>query len=160
MNNGNLPRFYFALPRLLVMFRGGDIRRAENQGVEAWSANIAIYLISYFFFAEFVPLSLAFWLRVPIFAALLFAVWLFWLLALYVNSLVIGALRFCGLFRAIPIRHAQSILIGTTATAMSLHLVQRGGAAKELAAIWLVAVAMNLVAAAILALRNGSRAQS
>ena len=43
---------------------------------------------------------------------------------------------------------------------MSLQLLEGGGWSAEIAAIWIVAVAMNLAAAAILALRNGDRAHS
>jgi hypothetical protein len=160
MSTGEFPRFYFALPRLLARFRGGSSVRAENNGGEAWIASIVSYLVSYLFFAQFIPLTIGLWSRILSFVLLAFLVWLFWLLALYLNSLVIKLLQACGLFRTIPIRRAQSILVAGTATAMSLQLLGGGGWSAEIAAIWLVAVAMNLVAAAILALRNGDRAHS
>jgi hypothetical protein len=88
---------------------------------------------------------------------LLFLVWLFWLVVLYLNSLIIKLLRLAGLFRSIPTRRAQSILLATWATAMAFHLLDRGSWIGEVASIWLVAVAMNLAAAAILAFRHGAR---
>jgi hypothetical protein len=160
MSTGEFPRFYFALARLLARVRGGSSERAETNGGEAWIASIATYLVSYLFFAQFIPATLGLWPRALSFILLAFLVWLLWLLALYLNSLVIMLLQACGLFRAIPIRRAQSILVAGTASVMSLQLLQGGGWSAEIAAIWLVAVAMNLAAAAILALRNGNRAHS
>ena len=72
------------------------------------------------------------------------------------NSLIIKLLRQVGLFRSIPTRRAQSILLGTWATAMAFHLLERGSWIGEVASIWLVAVAMNLAAAAVLAFRHGA----
>jgi hypothetical protein len=160
MTNPEFPRFYFALPRLLARFRGGSSERAENNGGEAWIASIASYLVSYLFFAQLIPATLGLWSRILSLVLLAFLVWLLWLLALYLNLLAIKLLQACGLFRTIPVRRAQSILVAGTASTMSLQLLQGGGWWAEIAAIWLVAVAMNLAAAAILALRNGDRAHS
>src|SRR3954463_9979124 len=66
-------RFYFALPRLLALLRGGDRRRAEMNATEAWVAGIAIYIISYFYFAGFVPETIGWELRGLILAGLAFA---------------------------------------------------------------------------------------
>lgn len=151
------PRFYFSLLRLLAMLRGGDTRRAENNGTEAWVANVAIYLINYLFFAQFLPADLPLWQIALLLAGLAFFVWFFWLLVLYLNSLIIKLLRLCGLFRAIPTRRAQSILLGTWATAMAVDLLSRGSWIREVASIWLIAVVMNLAAGAVLAFRDGTR---
>lgn len=156
MTNAEFPRFYFALPRLLATFRGGSSERAENNGGEAWIGSIATYVVSYLFFAQFIPATFGVGPKILSLVLLAFLVWLFWLLALYVNSLVIKLLQACGLFRAVPIRRAQSILVAGTASAMSLQLLEGGGWGAEIAAIWLVAAAMNLAAATILALRNGN----
>jgi hypothetical protein len=86
---------------------------------------------------------------------LAFLVWLFWLLALYFNALVLKVVTSIGLFRTLPIRRGQSVLVGATTTAMAFALLRRGGVAGELGAIWLAGVAMNLSAALVLALRNG-----
>jgi hypothetical protein len=160
MSNPEFPRFYFALPRLLATFRGGSSKRAENNGGEAWIASIVTYLVNYLFFAQFIPATLGPWPRILGLVLVAFLVWLFSLLALHVNSPVIKLLQGCGLFRTIPVRRAQSILVAGTASTMSVQLLQGGGWSAEIAAIWLVAVAMNLAAAAILALRNGDRAHS
>lgn len=150
------PHFYFALPRLIATMRGADGRRAEKNGSEAWVGNIAIYLINYLFFAQFIPAHLPLWQRALFLVGVVFLVWLFWLLVLYFNSLIIELLCHVGIFRAMPARHAQSILLGTWATAMAVDLLDRGSWIGEAASIWLVAVAMNLAAAAILAYRHGA----
>jgi hypothetical protein len=160
MNEPRPPRFYFALPRLLALLRQGDTRRAEMNGVEAWTGNIAIFVVSYFFFARFVPDNLAWWLAAPALIALPFLVLLFWLLALYLNSLILKLLRLAGLVRSLPQRHGQAVLIATVTTAMALQLVLGGSFTGEVGAIWLVAVAMNLGAAVILAFRDGNAVRS
>lgn len=152
------PRFYFALPRLLAKWRGGDAGRAEQNGLEAWSANLAIYLISFFYFAGLIPEIDSWWARVPILIVLAFAVCLFWLLVLYLNSLILKLLHGCGLFCELPIRRSQGVLIAAAATAMAVALLERGPLVSEIGAIWLTATAMNLAAAAILAFNHGDPA--
>lgn len=147
-------RFYFALPRLLAMLRGGDPRRGEQNGTEASVAGIASYLVSYLFFAGFLPETFAWWTSGLLLVILAFLVCPFWVLALHLNSLVLKLVGWSGLFRAVPVRHCQSVLVATTTTAMAIALVQRGGLAGELGAIWVAAVAINLGAALILAFRN------
>lgn len=144
------PHFYFSLLRLMALLRGGDATRAENNGLEAWFGGLAINLISYLFFAQFVPGDLQLWQRALLLVLLAFFVWLFWLVVLYINSLIIKFLRFCGLFHSIPNRRLQSVLLGISATAMACGLFQSGSWQREIAAIWFVMVAMNLSAAAIL----------
>jgi len=148
-------RFYFALPRFLVMLRGGDPRRGEQNGTEAWVGGILTYAISYLFFARFIPEPFGWAVKGLLLIILAVLVLLFWLLALYLNSLVLKLLKRCGLFHTLPDRRGQSVLIGTTVTAMAIGLLQRGGFTGELGAIWMTAVAMNLIAALILAFRSG-----
>jgi hypothetical protein len=151
------PRFYFALLRLLALLRGGDATRAENNGAEAWLGGVAINLISYLFFAQFIPDDLKIWQRALLLVLVAFFVWLFWLVVLYINSLVIEFVRLCGLFHSIPIRRLQSVLLGITATAMACGLIQTDSWSREIASIWLVMVAMNLSAAAVLFFVYGTR---
>ncbi|HSV62839.1 MAG TPA: hypothetical protein VLH83_05795 [Chthoniobacterales bacterium] len=155
MNEPPSPRFYFALLRLLAKMRGGDPTSAESNAAEAWFGSVALYGISYLYFAAFVPDTLSWWVRGLFFVALAFLVMLFWLLMLYLNSLILKLLHTVGLFRSLPIRRGQSVLLVVTATAMAVALSQRDSIVSELGAIWLIAVTMNLVAATILALGNG-----
>ena len=113
MNKSDKRQFYFSLFRLIALLRGGDARRAESNGFEAWLVGLMIYSIHYLFFATlFIPSHLEPWLTALLLVALAFWVWLFWLLLLYLNSVIIKLLHLCGLFRTIPTRRAQSILWG------------------------------------------------
>jgi len=157
MNNSNR-QFYFSLFRVIALLRGGDARRAESNGFEAWLVGLMIYSIHYFFFATlFVPSQLEPWLTGLLLVALAFWIWLFWLLLLYLNSVIIKLLRLCGIFRTLPIRRAQSILWGLSTTAMACVLLKSNPALRESGAIWLVAVAMNLIAALILTFSDAAR---
>jgi len=157
MNKSNR-RFYFSLFRVIALLRGGDASRAESNGFEAWLVGLMIYSIHYLFFATlFVPSDLEPWLTALILVALAFWIWLFWLLLLYINSVIIKLLRICGLFRTLPIRRVQSILWGISTTAMACVLLKSNPALREVGAIWLVAVAMNLVAALILTFSDAAR---
>ncbi len=149
------PRFYFALPRLMSKWRGGDSARAEKNSAEAWAAGLAIYSVSYLFFATLVPAQSGWLLTVLVLIVLAFGVWLFWLVMLYLNSLVIKLLRFTGVIRNVPDRHAQSVLVSATATAMACSLLNSGSWMTDIAALWIIAVTMNLAAAGILALQSG-----
>ncbi|MEY2564768.1 MAG: hypothetical protein QOH88_2961 [Verrucomicrobiota bacterium] len=153
------PQFYFSMLRLLARLRGGDARRSENNVVEARLVGLLMYLVHYLFFAtQLIPSNLAPWLTLLLLVAAAFWVWLFWLLLLYINSVILKLLRPVGLFHEVPTRRAQSILWGIVTTAMACALVQRAGWIRELGGIWLVAAAMNLTAAAILTFTNGSPA--
>ena len=152
------PQFYFSLLRFIAMLRGGDARRSESNATEAWLVGLLIYLIHYLFFAtQLVPSQFAPWLSALVLVAAAFWVWLFWLLLLYINSVIIKLLQLCGLLRAIPIRRAQSGLWGIVTTAMACSFLQNSGWVRELGAIWLVAVGMNLISAAVLAFSNAAR---
>jgi hypothetical protein len=158
MNKSNKRQFYFSLFRLLAMLRGGDARRAESNSFEAWLVGLMVYAIHYLFFATlFIPSHLPPWLAALLFVALAFWIWLFWLLLLYINSVIIKFLHLCGLFRALPTRRAQSVLCGILTTAMACVLLRSSPAPRELGAIWLVAVAMNLTAALVLAFSDAAR---
>ncbi len=150
-------QFYFSLLRVIAMLRGGDARRAESNGFEAWLVGLTIYSIHYLFFATlFIPSNLEPWLTALFLVALAFWIWLFWLLVLYINSVIIKALRLCGLFRRIPTRRAQSILWGISTTAMACVLLKSSPLPRELGAIWLVAGAMNLASAVVLAFSDAA----
>jgi len=157
--NEPAPQFYFALPRLLAKMRGGDASRAERNAAEAWLGSLAIYTISYLYFAAFVPDTWTWWMRALFFIALAFLVMLFWLVMLYLNSLILKLLHRVNLVRSLPMRRGQSVLVAATATAMAVVLAQRDSMVSELGAIWLIATALNLVAAVILAFSNGDPAR-
>jgi len=160
MNKTGTRQFYFSLFRLLALLRGGDARRAESNGFEAWLLGLMTYSIHYLFFVTLLlPPNLRPWQTGLVLVASAFWVWLFWLLLLYINSVIIQALHVCGLFRAIPIRRAQSILWGICTTAMACALLKGNPSSRELGAIWLVAVAMNLASAVVLAFSDATRSR-
>lgn len=151
------PQFYFSLPRFIALLRGGDTRRAESNAVEAWLVGLMMYLVHYFFFAHYIPSRLSPWLTTLLVIVLAFWVWLFWLLLLYLSSVIIQLLRLFGLFRTISTRRAQGILWGIFTTAMACALLKDSPWVREIGAIWLVAVAMNLASAVVLAFSNATR---
>jgi hypothetical protein len=158
MNKSDKRQFYFSLLRAIAMLRGGDARRTESNGFEAWLVGLTIYSIHYLFFAtRFIPSNLEPWLTALLFVALAFWIWLFWLLLIYINSVITKVLHVCGLFRAIPTRRVQSILWGISTTAMACALLKSSPSLRELGALWLVAVAMNLASALVLAFRDAAR---
>ena len=158
MNKSDKKQVYFSLLRVIAILRGGDARRTESNAFEAWLIGFMIYSIHYLFFATlFIPSNLKPWLTTLFFVALAFWIWLFWLLLLYLNSMIIKTLQACGLFRTIPTRRAQSILWGISTTAMACALLESDPVPRELGAIWLVAVAMNLVSAMVLAFSDAAR---
>jgi hypothetical protein len=134
---------------------GGDARRAETNATEAWTAGLLFYLVSYVFFAaQLVSCGLAPWLTALSLAALLFFVWLFGLVLLYINSLIIKLLHLCGLFLTLPSRRAQSVLLGISTTAMAGALLFHGSWMRGIGLFWLLAVAANLASALVLALSH------
>jgi hypothetical protein len=153
------PHFYFSLVRLIALIRGGDAGRGENNATEARVVGLGVYLITFLFFARFVPADLTIWQTTLLLVSLIFFVCLFWLLVLFLNSLIIKGLRLCGIFRGIPLRRAQSILAGISTTAMAWSLLQPSSWVREIAALWLCAVGLNLAAAIVLALHHGTGAR-
>jgi hypothetical protein len=158
MNKTDKRRYYFSLFRLIAMFCSGDAKRAESNGFEAWLIGLTMYSIHYLFFATlFIPSHLEPWLTALLLVALVFWVWLFWLLLFYINSVIIKLLRLCGLFQTTPTRRAQSILWGISTTAMACVLLKSSPSLRELGAIWLVAVVLNLASAVILSFNDAAR---
>ena len=110
MSKNDKRQFYFSLFRVIALLRGGDAGRAESNGFEALLVGLMIYAIHYLFFATLlISSNLKPWLTALLLVAVAFWIWLFWLLVLYVNSVIVKALRAGGLFRAIPTRRVQSI---------------------------------------------------
>lgn len=147
---GAEPRFYFSLPRLLARLSRGNATRVEKNALEAWIGGIIFYLISYLFAAHLVVDETTLWKQIPLLILVAFLIWLFWLLVLYINSVIIKLLRAGGLFRTVPTRHAQSILLGITTTALAYGLVTSDSWMRSVGIIWMVAVAINLAAAFLL----------
>lgn len=163
MNSGRVmsePEFYFALPRLMAKLRGKSAGRGERNAFEAHVVGAVIFLISYLSSAQFINPRAPAWHIGVLLIILLFVTWVFWLLVLYIDALVLKFLRAIGFFRSTPDAHVQSVLIGILTTTFACELSRRGSWSSIVGIIWLFAVVVNLTAALILALTNGeSRAR-
>src|SRR5262245_20828928 len=80
---------YFALPRLLRKIRGGNATRSERNWIEAYTVGNVIFLISYLFAASLVWPKLRAWELVIVLPLLLPTIWIAWLIALYLYSLIV-----------------------------------------------------------------------
>lgn len=146
------PRFYFALPRLLAKLRGGSSARTEQNWPEISTVGALIHLIVYSFAAQLFLQRLELWKQLALAIPLAVLVWLVWLLVLYLNSLGIRLLRAGGIMRDLPKSRAQGLLIGIMTTGCAYSLALSNSWLRILGEIWLVAVVLNLGAAALLRL--------
>ncbi len=150
--------FHFALPRLLIKLAGGSSARGSRSALEAQLASFSFFAITSLFAFRSIQSQ---WPRCHPAALLVlpvFATWIFWLLAFYMNSLFIQLARSLGLFRGLPTVRAQSVFIGAETTALAIALLMSGGWLAIAGAIWLIGVALNLASAVVLALLDGNSA--
>ena len=138
--------FYFALLRLIARLRHGTAARSESNAAEAYVVGASIFLLSFVFLSICVG-----WRSPPLLLLLLFATWIFWVLLLYTNSLIVRVTRFTRVARTCTNSRLQSTLIGFESTGFAIVLVAHRDPARVLGALWLVVVAANLVAALLLA---------
>ncbi len=148
---------YFALPRFIAKLRGRSSVRSEGNWLEAYLAGAAVYLISYLFAANLLVAKLGSWQAVIVLPILLFAIWIFWLIVLYVNSLIVKACWICGLCTDLPRNRIQSVLMGILTTAFAAQLIAAGSWMRWVGASWIIAVALNLTAALLFALFHDER---
>lgn len=145
-------RFFFALPRLILWWRGRNANRSEKNGLETHLVGALLHLVVYAFAFRICLTNRPAWQQLLWAIPLMFLVWTFWLSFVYANALVLRLLRRFGWMRDLPQGRAQGILITSVATIFALRLSAGGGWAAVLGIIWIVAVVLNLVAAGILAL--------
>ncbi len=146
-----MSEFYFALSRFLASPREHKQTRSEKNWLEANAVGTLNHLVVYAFAFALLLKNLPGWKQVLLLLPLGVIVLVFWLLLLYVNSWLIKLLRPAGLLRALPDNRAQTLLISIVTTAMAGELLFAGGWLRFVGAIWLAAVALNLLAAALLA---------
>ena len=148
------PRYYFALPRLLASQFGGNSERTESNW---WEANLVgglAHLIWYVFACEILLVRLRLWEKLILLVPLAFLVWVCWLIALYLDSVLIRCLRLFGFLRELTNARAQSVLLGLITTAFACQLVASGSRLGVLGLIWVAAVSLNLLAAAVFVVRD------
>lgn len=141
---------YFWLFRLLARMRGGSGKRSENNWLEAHSVGWIIYLISFAFGAQLLWSKTAGWKLLVDLIALAFAIWIAWLIILYLNLLLIRLLRLCGFCRETSNRVVQSVLILALTTALSLQLAFSDSWLRVIGMGWLLVVAANFFSLLVL----------
>lgn len=153
------PVFYFALPRLIARLTGRNGARGDKSSLEANIASLCFFAVTYLFAYLSIRSQRPLWAAAALIILPVFATWIFWLIAFYVNSLLIRMGRSVGLSGAIPTYRAQSVLIGTETTAFACALLLHGGWMAVIGVIWLIGVALNLASAVVLALIDGTSAE-
>lgn len=148
------PEFYFSLPRLLMKLGGGNARRTEKSWAEGNLVGFAVFGISYLFLARLLPGDHAWWAHLVILAPLGFATFLFWLVALYLNSVVVKLLRACGFMDGVSDSRAQVVLVAVLTTIFAFCLMRAGSWNRVMGTIWMIGVVLNFIAAALLAGRH------
>jgi hypothetical protein len=103
--------FYFSLPRLLSKVTGHNSDFLEGGFCETYLGSLVVLLIPYFFLVDLVMNHVGRWMTFATGVALLFAIWIFWLVVLYLNWVMIQVLRGLGFFRGVTERHLQDILV-------------------------------------------------
>ncbi len=152
MKNGETKtraRFYFSLPRLIARQLGRSDARTESNWLEANVAGGLAHLIWYAFAADVFLRGLTTGLQIALLLPLAILVWIGWLIALYINSVVIRLLRACGLFGKLSNARMQGALLGILTTAFAAHLMAHASLLDFAGLIWIVLVALNLLAAAV-----------
>lgn len=145
-------RFHFALPRLFTRLAGGDPKRVETNWLEANIVGAAVMLISYLALRRLLvgtdPSAVRELLLV---VPLVLATWIFWLVALPFNALIIRLLRTAGVLTNVSTPDAQSVLVAVITTAFALQLTGAHAWPRLAGWLWIAAVCANLLAALLLA---------
>ena len=101
----------------------------------------------------------AWWKLIVDLIALAFAIWIAWLIILYINLLLIGLLRLCGFCRRISNRRVQSVLIMALTTALALQLAYTDSWVRVIGMGWLLGVAANFFSFLVLSLIDNVSAE-
>jgi len=149
--------YYFSLPRLLSRITGRGSDFSEGGPFETCLGSVVVLLIPYFFLVDLVMNHVGRWMAFGTGVALLFAIWIFWLVVLYLNWVMIQVLHGLGFFRAVTERHLQDILVGLIITFFASELSILNSWVRWIGILWLIILAMNLAATLSLALTNTTR---
>ena len=149
--------FYFALPRLLNRMRGRTDEVSESNAAEAYLGSLGIFIITFVFGLQLFAERFGGWSVIAFDLVLVFAVWIFWVVVFYINSLIVKLLRACGLFRGTPNRRAQDIFIAIVVAAMAYRLSILPGWQRSVGLLCLCALSANFVAAILLKLIPNTR---
>jgi hypothetical protein len=152
MPGRNTTSFYFSLPRLVGKILGRGSNSSEGSSLEAYAGSLVIFVITYLFFVDLATGQLTGWKTVPLGIVLGFAVWIFWVGVLYLNSFLIQGLHLAGFFRRMQSLHLQDVLIGVLITLFSVELSIRNSWLRWGGILWLIFLLSNLAAALVLRL--------
>lgn len=151
MPRAETPGFYFSLPRLVVKWSDGNASRTETSWVEANVVGTAVFGISYLFLARFLPGGSGWWTQLILLVLLGFATFLFWLVVLYANSLIVKLVRACGFLGGVSDARAQVVLVALLTTLFAFCVLRTESWTRVAGAIWMIGVVLNFIAAALLA---------
>jgi small-conductance mechanosensitive channel len=157
--NESQPRYYFAFPRLAARVTGGSARRSEQNWYEAILAGTLVHSVVFISAVSLVLGGRAVWEQMLLLLPLALLVLASWSVIMYINALVIKAIRTAGFLNQSADRHLQSALVGIITTICACYLVTAGSWMRLPGLVWIVAVVLNLAAAAILALMHAEPAR-
>jgi hypothetical protein len=144
--------FYFALPRLWQRLRDRGDEVSENNVIEAYVGSIGAFIVTLLWASQVLADGLSGWKFIALALLLVLAVWIFWLLVFYINSLVIKVLQRTGLFRSASNRDAQDVLIGIVVAGLAYQLSILPSGMHYVGILYLIALGLNLMAALLLTL--------
>jgi len=144
--------YYFALPRLCQRLHGRGNEVSENNAIEAYVGSVGTFIVTFLLAWQTFTHNLNGWPIIVLFLLLILAVWIFWLLVFYINSLAIKVLRRTGLFRSASNRHAQDLFIGIVVAALAYQLSILPSWMHYVGILYLIALGLNLMAAILLTL--------
>ena len=107
---------YFALLRLLRKMRGRSTARSEGNSMELSIAGSVVFVITYLFAASLLWPKSKWWELAIALPLLVPAVWIAWLILLYLHSLVVKLCWAIGLCTDLPRNRIQSVLMGIVTT--------------------------------------------
>ena len=148
------PRFYFALPRLLLKLSGGNAAPTDTNWLETNIAGTLMHLVAFVFGAHLLLSGLQLWQQLLLLVPFAILFWLFWMAFFQLGMLLVKGLHALGAFRSWADARTQGLLAGVMITAFALELVRAGGWLRVLGLTWLVAVSLNVVATLLLALSH------
>ena len=153
------PRYYFALPRLVARLGGGSARRSEQNGLEAAVAGTLVHAVTYLFAVRLLIGHRSTFEQVLLLLPVALLVLASWSVIIYANALLIRGVRAAGVLRGAPDRHLQSACIAAATTLFAWQLIAAGSWMRLLGLAWMMALVLNLAAAAVLALMHAEPVQ-
>ena len=154
------PRYFFALPRLVARVRGRNAERTDANWLETNVVGTLIHAIVFLFLARLFLAGLPTWQQLALLVPVAVVTLVFWMLLFALQVLLIRALRAFGLLRKIPDDRANGLLVGIVTSMFAWQLLGVDPWLRAIAAVWLVALALNLLAACVLGLSNADASRA